>query len=59
MYIKDPKEISEGMRVEDKSWGQGTVSKVMKTRVKVKFDRREDEVTYDHSHIKICLTEIR
>jgi len=48
-------ECKVGMEVIDKTYGNGTIKEVLKTRVKVKFETRPDLVTYDTPHIKICL----
>lgn len=47
-----------GLNVQDDSYGIGIIKEVLKTRVKVKFFLKDEIVTYDLAHIKICLKRI-
>lgn len=50
--------IKIGNKVYDRwyqDWGTGKIVKVLKTRIKIKFDNHEEIMTYDFPHAELFL----
>ena len=58
-YLWARNEIKKGMRVHDRwfPWLAGTVKKVLKTRVKIRFDDDNMDVVYDIPHLQFLVEE--